>query len=79
MIGTLVAVADGSINQRDVYEMLTIPSHCSWNHKVNPVPAHGLYLLNVEYPEEIYANDSSVNDEMEKEKSLLITKEIIKN
>lgn len=53
MVGTLIAVAGGSIKQRDVYEMLTIPSHYSWNNRVNPAPAHGLYLLNVEYPEEI--------------------------
>lgn len=85
MVGTLVAVADGSIKQRDVYEMLTIPSHHSWNYRVNPVPAYGLYLVNVEYPEEIYANNNSVtelandNDENENAEQFTHKEIIIKN
>lgn len=55
MVGALVAAAEGKVTQRDIYEMLTIPSHHSWNQKIAPVPPHGLYLVNVEYPEEIFS------------------------
>ncbi|XP_055320713.1 tRNA pseudouridine synthase-like 1 isoform X2 [Sitodiplosis mosellana] len=55
MVGVLLAVGNGKINQRDVYEMLTIPSKKSWNYQVPTAPSPGLYLTNVEYPQEVLA------------------------
>lgn len=52
IIGTLIAAAEGKVTQKDVYEMLTIPSKHSWRSGVPVVPAHGLYLVHVEYPKE---------------------------
>lgn len=63
MVGALIAVGEGKMSQRDIYEMLTIPSHNSWNHNVCPAPASGLYLVNVEYPEEIYSNQLKNDDD----------------
>lgn len=52
MVATLIAVAEGRITERDVYEMLTIPSKFSFNSRVTVVPPSGLYLVNVEYDDE---------------------------
>lgn len=49
MIGTLVATAKGRLTQREIYEMLTIPSQQSFSNKINVAPAHGLYLTNIEF------------------------------
>lgn len=55
MVGALIAVGNGKINQRDIYEMLTIPGKKSWNFRVAPAPSPGLWLTNVEYPNEVLA------------------------
>lgn len=55
MVGVLLAAGNGLLSQRDVYEMLTIPSKHSWSYKASPASSSGLYLTNVEYPEEILA------------------------
>lgn len=70
MVGTLIAVGNGRINQRDVYEMLTIPSKYSWNYKIQPAPSNGLYLINVEYPDEIFANNPVLGSTNENESDL---------
>lgn len=49
MVGILLAVSQGQLTQRDIYEMLTIPSKHSWCNEAKPAPAHGLYLVNVDY------------------------------
>ncbi|XP_031629891.1 tRNA pseudouridine synthase-like 1 isoform X2 [Contarinia nasturtii] len=61
IVGTLVTFAQGNISQRDLYEMLTIPSQNSFKRKITVAPAHGLYLANIEFrerclTEEIYEN-----------------------
>lgn len=63
MVGTIIAAGNGRIKQRDVYEMLTIPSKYSWRHKIQPASSCGLYLTNVEYPNEIFvSNQTTVDD-----------------
>lgn len=49
VVGTLVATAKGKITQRDLYEMLTIPSQNSFCNKINVAPAYGLYLADIEF------------------------------
>lgn len=57
IVGALMAVGEGIISKRDVYEMITIPSSNSWNDvyvrliRLRTVPAGGLYLTKVEYHE----------------------------
>lgn len=49
MMAALIAVGEGKISKRDIYEMLTIPSKHSWS--LTPIPDYGLYLVDVEYAE----------------------------
>lgn len=58
-MATIIAAAEGRISQRDVYEMITIPSKHSWISSIGIAPACGLYLANVEYPEEVI--ESNIN------------------
>ncbi|XP_060660904.1 tRNA pseudouridine synthase-like 1 [Drosophila nasuta] len=51
IVGTLLAVANGRIDRRVVYQMLTIPSKHNWDHRVLVAPACGLYLCGVHYRE----------------------------
>lgn len=51
MVGALVAVAKGNINQSDLYEMLTVPSQHSFCNKITIAPSHGLYLADIEFRE----------------------------
>lgn len=60
MMATIIAAAEGSINKRDVYEMITIPSKHSWIPFIGPAPPHGLYLANVEYPDRLFESDLDV-------------------
>lgn len=57
MVGALVAVAKGHINQRDLYEMLTIPSQNSSCNKIIVAPAYGLYLADIEFRERCLVED----------------------
>ncbi|XP_066998016.1 tRNA pseudouridine synthase-like 1 isoform X2 [Anabrus simplex] len=49
IVGALVAVAQGSLPIEDIQFMLDNPNGNNWNPKAVPVPACGLYLMNVEY------------------------------
>lgn len=54
IIGALCSVAEGKISERDIYELLTIPSHKMWDdladHKlVRTAPACGLYFIGLSY------------------------------
>ncbi|XP_050078056.1 tRNA pseudouridine synthase-like 1 isoform X1 [Anopheles maculipalpis] len=49
MVGAWVAAAEGRINERDIYRMLTVPSQNSWCTNVFVAPAYALYLCHVEY------------------------------
>lgn len=48
-VGALVAVAKGKVTTRDLKFMLQVPSHNSWDPRIKPAPAHGLYLCEVKY------------------------------
>lgn len=49
IVGTLLALANGRIDQRSIHQMLTIPSKHNWDHRVLVAPACGLYLCGVHY------------------------------
>lgn len=49
IVGTLLALAEGRIDERCIYQMLTIPSKHSWDHRIQIAPACGLYLCRVHY------------------------------
>lgn len=53
MVGALIGVAKGKITQRDIYEMLTIPSnhHFKCGSGINVAPAYGLYLAEIKFLE----------------------------
>ncbi|XP_036338197.1 tRNA pseudouridine synthase-like 1 isoform X2 [Rhagoletis pomonella] len=51
MVGALLALATGRIDERSIYEMLTIPSKNSWDNRVLLSPPYGLYLCRVHYNE----------------------------
>ncbi|XP_067646578.1 tRNA pseudouridine synthase-like 1 [Eurosta solidaginis] len=51
MVGALFALATGRIDERCIYEMLTIPSKNSWDPRVLLAPPFGLYLCRVHYNE----------------------------
>lgn len=67
IVNTLISVAKGELTKRDVYEMLTIPTH-SW--PCNVAPARGLYLSDIKYVEgstvfcEINENDNNLKNVM---------------
>lgn len=52
-VSTIIAFAEGRIDTRDIYEMLTIPSKHSWKSGLAIAPAHGLYLAKIEYPDHL--------------------------
>ncbi|XP_022127958.2 tRNA pseudouridine synthase-like 1 isoform X1 [Pieris rapae] len=61
MVGSLITVASGKIEPKDIKLMLQIPSKHSWISQIASIPANGLYLCNVEYkPEDLIYN--AVND-----------------
>lgn len=54
MVAVLIAVGEGRMTKRDVYEMLTIPSRKNWfdmkkKHSLKMAPAHALYFTGIEY------------------------------
>lgn len=49
IVGTLVALGQGKINEKDIYEMLTIPSKYNWISNIPVAPPYGLYLAKVDY------------------------------
>lgn len=49
IIGTLVCHGQGKISEKDIYEMLTIPSKYNWISQVPVAPPYGLYLAKVDY------------------------------
>nr|CAI5833939.1 unnamed protein product [Callosobruchus analis] len=51
-VASLVAVAQGKVSLRDIKFMLEVPSRHSWCPQIKTVPAHGLYLCQVEYSQE---------------------------
>lgn len=70
IIGSLIAVGEGTISKRDIYEMITIPSRHSWKN-VRTAPPFGLYLTDIEYNQE--SEIISKENAMEKRASELHT------
>ncbi|XP_055692158.1 tRNA pseudouridine synthase-like 1 [Lutzomyia longipalpis] len=52
IVSTLLAVGEGKLSQKDVYEMLTIPSKHTWPSFLEIAPPYGLYLTKITYNEE---------------------------
>lgn len=57
IIGALCAVAESKIDERDIYEMLTIPSYKLWDDLadrklIKTAPACGLYFIGLNYRKE---------------------------
>lgn len=69
IVGTLVAVAKGRLSQRELYEMLTIPSQQSFNSKVCVAPANGLYLANIEFRPKCFSTVTQATVNASKEHS----------
>lgn len=51
IVGTLIALGSGRIDEKGIYQMLTIPSKNSWDNRILLAPACGLYLCRVHYRE----------------------------
>lgn len=66
IVGTLIAAGEGKITERDVYEMVTIPSRSSWLRPIKIAPAHGLYLVSIEYPRASNSFDLTIYDEKQR-------------
>ena len=52
MVGCWIAYAENKINDKDIHEMLTIPSAYTWKSECVVAPPHALYLCEVEYDQE---------------------------
>ncbi|CAG9585795.1 unnamed protein product [Danaus chrysippus] len=52
MIGTLISVATGKLQPKDIQVMLQVPSKHSWHSIIQNCPPDGLYLADVEYKQE---------------------------
>lgn len=63
MMATWVAVAQNKLTLKNVYEMITIPSHRLWPKCIDEAPSYALYLSKIEFapPEEKVAEVKSVN------------------
>ncbi|MPC21678.1 tRNA pseudouridine synthase-like 1 [Portunus trituberculatus] len=56
-VGVLVGVAQGRLNLEDVQHLLDHPSQRNWNSKATVAPPDGLFLLDVEYPPHVFAEE----------------------
>ena len=52
MVAALINVGTGRLTERDINIMLQVPNHQNWDPRIHIVPAHGLYLANIEYSDE---------------------------
>lgn len=59
----MIAVGNGILTQKDIYEMITIPSKYSWNRKIPVVDSSALYLTKVEYLPDVLNNAIKNHDE----------------
>lgn len=75
MVGVLLAAGSGKLNQRDIYEMLTIPSKKSWNFRVPSAPSAGLYLTDVEYPPGVVEKHTRTFEQINGEDEIVETAE----
>lgn len=64
IVGALLAAAEGRLTEKDVYEMLTIPSYGSWPCTVAfTAPGRGLFLTSVEYEDPEAVNGATTADD----------------
>lgn len=56
-VGVLVGVAQGRLSLEDVQYLLDHPSERNWNSKATVAPPDGLFLLDVEYPPHVFAEE----------------------
>lgn len=56
-VGVLVGVAQGRLSVQDVQHMLDHPSQRNWKTKAQVAPPDGLFLLDVEYPPHVFAEE----------------------
>ncbi|XP_068142316.1 tRNA pseudouridine synthase-like 1 [Drosophila tropicalis] len=59
IVGTLLALGTGKIDEKCIYQMLTIPSKNSWEPRILLAPACGLYLCQVHYKDRDPPQDQS--------------------
>lgn len=52
MVGSLIALGESRIAEKDITYMFEVPSHYNWNPRITPVPPSGLHLVNLEYDQE---------------------------
>ncbi|XP_037934967.1 tRNA pseudouridine synthase-like 1 [Teleopsis dalmanni] len=62
IVGALVAIGVGRIDEKSIYEMLTIPSKHSWDSRITLAPAYGLYLSKIHYNENDKYIEAPEND-----------------
>lgn len=62
IIGTLICHGQGKITQKDIYEMLTIPSKHNWISQIPIAPPYALYLAKVDFDWEKLANYHKNNE-----------------
>lgn len=65
IVGTLIALAQGRITKKDVYEMITIPGTHNWMNQIKIVPGTALYLCEVVYDKELYKQILAYNESFE--------------
>lgn len=53
IVGALIALAANRVGTKNIVTMLQVPSHYNWNPRITPALPHGLYLLDVEYDENL--------------------------
>lgn len=77
----MVAVAEGKLTERHVYEMLTIPSRQLWydmqtEYSFDMAPAHALYFTGIEYKpiEEMSLKPMEINIRNVRMKSFFLAK-----
>lgn len=65
IVATLIALGQGKITKKDVYEMITIPGAHNWDNRIKVVPACGLYLCNVVYDKSEFEQIRAYNESFE--------------
>lgn len=70
MVGALIALGLGRVTEKDIIEMLQVPSHYNWNTRISTVPSTGLHLLNLEYDPEELKHYVILDEEDQKERSV---------
>ncbi|KAK0085542.1 hypothetical protein PV325_004946 [Microctonus aethiopoides] len=65
IVGALMGLASGCINEKDITTMLQVPSYLNWDNRLSIAPPCGLYLKNVEYDDEELARCTIKQEKIE--------------